>query len=92
MAARDDEAGQSIVGSCASALVRYHRSAIQPAVTDVERLYPAWEFDPPISVSRYWSLEEYGKLIEPQLSEIEYLEAGPKIFGEVRKVWCGSME
>lgn len=67
MATREDQVAQSVVGSCASALVRYHQSAFQPVVTDIERLYPAWDFDPAVSVKQHWSFEEYGKLIEAQL-------------------------
>ncbi len=88
MAIREDKVAQSVVGSCASALVRYHQSALQPVVTDIERLYPAWDFDPAVSVKQHWSFEEYGKLIEPQLCAIYEAEAGEKIFGEVIKVWC----
>lgn len=88
MATREDQVAQSVVGSCASALVRYHQSAFQPVVTDIERLYPAWDFDPAVSVKQHWSFEEYGKLIEPQLFGIYEAEAGEKIFGEVIKVWC----
>ena len=57
-------------------------------VTDIERLYPAWDFDPAVSVKQHWSFEEYGKLIEAQLFGIHEAEAGEKIFGEVIKVWC----
>lgn len=88
MATREDQVAQSVVGSCASALVRYHQTAFQPVVTDIERLYPAWDFDPALSVKQHWSFEEYGKLIEPQLFGIREAEAGEKIFGEVIKVWC----
>lgn len=88
MATREDQVAQSVVGSCASALVRYHQSAFQPVVTDIERLYPAWDFDPAVSVKQHWSFEEYGKLIEAQLFGIHEAEAGEKIFGEVIKVWC----
>lgn len=88
MATREDQVAQSVVGSCASALVRYHQTAFQPVVTDIERLYPAWDFDPAVSVKQHWSFEEYGKLIEAQLFGIHEAEAGEKIFGEVIKVWC----
>lgn len=88
MATREDQVAQSVVGNCASALVRYHQTAFQPVVTDIERLYPAWDFDPAVSVKQHWSFEEYGKLIEAQLFGIHEAEAGEKIFGEVIKVWC----
>lgn len=88
MAPRDDNVAQSVVGSCASALVRYHQSAFQPVVTDIERLYPAWDFSPAVSVKQQWGFEEYGSVIEPQLHEIYATEAGEKIFSEVIKVWC----
>ena len=91
MATREDQVAQSVVGSCASALVRYHQSAFQPVVTDIERLYPAWDFDPAVSVKQHWGFEEYGKLIEPQLCAIYEAEAGERIFGEVLKVWCASV-
>ena len=91
MATREDQVAQSVVGSCASALVRYHQSAFQPVVTDIERLYPAWDFDPSVSVKQHWGFEEYGKLIEPQLCAIYEAEAGERIFGEVLKVWCASV-
>lgn len=91
MAIREDQVAQSVVGSCASALVRYHQSAFQPVVTDIERLYPAWDFDPAVSVKQHWGFEEYGKLIEPQLCAIYEAEAGERIFGEVLKVWCASV-
>lgn len=89
MASRDDQVGQSVVGSCASALVRYHQTAIQPVVTDVERLYPAWEFNPAVSVRQHWGFAEYGRLMAPQLRAIQDAEVGEKIFGEVIEVWCG---
>jgi hypothetical protein len=92
MATREDQVAQSVVGSCASALVRYHQSAFQPVVTDIERLYPAWDFDPAVSVKQHWGFEEYGKLIEPQLCAIYEAEAGERIFGEVLKVWCASVD
>lgn len=88
LAKREDQVAQSVVGSCASALVRYHRSAIQPIVTDIERLYPASDFKPVVSVKRQWSFEEYGELMEPQIYGISEAEVGEKIFGEVMKVWC----
>lgn len=91
MAIREDQVAQSVVGSCASALVRYHQSAFQPVVTDIERLYPPWDFDPAVSVKQHWGFEEYGKLIEPQLCAIYEAEAGERIFGEVLKVWCASV-
>lgn len=91
MATREDQVAQSVVGSCASALVRHHQSAFQPVVTDIERLYPAWDFDPSVSVKQHWGFEEYGKLIEPQLCAIYEAEAGERIFGEVLKVWCASV-
>lgn len=92
MATREDQVAQSVVGSCASALVRYHQTAFQPVVTDIERLYPAWDFDPAVSVKQHWSFEEYGKLIEAQLFRIHEAEAGEKIFGEVLNVWCASVD
>jgi hypothetical protein len=88
LAKREDQVAQSVVGSCASALVRYHRSSFQPIVTDIERLYPASDFKPAVSVKRQWGFEEYGELIEPQIYGISEAEAGEKIFGEVMKVWC----
>lgn len=92
MASRHDQVGQSVVGSCASALVRYHQTAIQPVVTDVERLYPAWDFNPAVSVKQHWGFAEYGRLMAPQLRAIHDAEVGEKIFGEVIEVWCGSYE
>lgn len=88
LAKREDQIAQSVVGSCASALVRYHRSAFQPVVTDIERLYPASDFKPAVSVKWQWSFEEYGALIQPQISAIYEAEVGERIFGEVMKVWC----
>ncbi len=90
MASREDRVAQSVVGSCASALVRYSESAFQSVVTDIERLYPAWDFNPAVSVRQQWDFEEYGRLVEPQLSAIHAAEVGEKVFGEVIKVWCRS--
>lgn len=86
---QNDEA-QSVLGSCASALVRLHQTAKDPIVSDTERLYPSHDFQPPVRVKNWWPLEEYGRLMEAQLVEILEAEAPPKIFGEVIRTWCPS--
>lgn len=86
-AENEDPVSQSIVGSCASALVRIHQLALHPVVADIRRHYPACDHEYPVTIARQWSLSEYANVVGPDLSAILAAEVGPKIFGEVLQVW-----
>jgi hypothetical protein len=76
-------------GAVAGTLARLALSAQPRKVLDVERKFPSNAPDnrPPVKYLREWTIGEYGRVIAPQLRELNRKERGPKVMPNVMKVW-----
>ena len=76
-------------GAVAGSLARLAVSAQPHKVLDVERKFPSNAPDnrPPVKYLREWTIEEYGRVIAPQLRELNRKEREPKVMPNVMKAW-----
>ena len=84
-----EDAEEADFGAIAGTLARMASSPAVPKVLDVERKLPANTQDeqPPIKLINEWTIEEYGRIIEPRLRDLARRESEPKVIPLVLEAW-----
>lgn len=83
----DDPQSEGIFGLIASALARLGQNNPYDLVQDVERQFPAYAFDEPVSCLAQWKKHQYAHEISERLYRCENYESAPKVFSAVLRTW-----
>jgi hypothetical protein len=84
-----EDADEESFGGVAGTLGRMALSPAVPKVLDVERKFPANAPDgrPPVKIINEWTIEEYGRIIEPRLRDLARRESEPRVMPAVLEAW-----